>query len=166
MKAIGLWDAMRFTCPNPLSFICTKKPDGKTNIATVAWWSTLAVEPEILGFSMNNRSYTYEILQKTKKLVLVTPGIGLEKAAIGCGNTSGRDTDKVEKFKIEMKQMPGSDIAIPVHSVLAIACSVREYVDVKAAYFFICNVEKVLHDESRQPLFCWDGYAKIAPASM
>ena len=31
-------------------------------------------------------------------------------------------------------------------------------------YLYLCNIEKIVADESKDALFAWDGYAKVAPA--
>lgn len=36
MKKINLPEASKLTSPNPVSLVCTEKPDGSTNIATVS----------------------------------------------------------------------------------------------------------------------------------
>lgn len=39
MKKIDLPFASKLTSPNPVSLVCTRKPDGSTNLATVSWWN-------------------------------------------------------------------------------------------------------------------------------
>ena len=42
MDKISLSKATRLTSPNPVSIVCTKKPDGGTNLATLLAMSTTA----------------------------------------------------------------------------------------------------------------------------
>lgn len=51
---------------------------------------------------------------------------------------------------------------IPVHSIVAMHCAIREFVDVGDHYFYICDVENVYKDVDEKPLFAWKGYSKIA----
>ena len=39
MKEITLPKASQLTSPNPVTVVCTQKPDGSTNLATVSWWT-------------------------------------------------------------------------------------------------------------------------------
>lgn len=39
MKEIKIAQAPVFTSPTPMTFICSKKADGKTNMATLAFWT-------------------------------------------------------------------------------------------------------------------------------
>lgn len=165
MESIQLLSASKLTSPNPVTLICSLKADGSTNLATVSWWTFLSLEPERIGFAMMKASYTGEMIRLNKQVILTVPGIPLQKAVMGCGSTTGRDTDKVEKFSIELKKLPGSEINIPVHTVVAIQCRLGECVDVGDHYFYVCDVEKVYGDESEKPLFAWNGYRKIAPVA-
>ena len=51
---------------------------------------------------------------------------------------------------------------IPVHSIVAMHCAIREFVDVGDHYFYICDVENVYKDVDEKPLFAWKDYSKIA----
>ena len=92
------------------------------------------------------------------------PGEPLADAVLGCGTTTGRDTDKAAKFGIELACVEGSDIKIPAHSRLAIVCSLKEYHEVGDHYLYICDVEQVLGNEAEKALFAWGGYSQIRAA--
>lgn len=48
MKKIDLPFASKLTSPNPVSLVCTQKPDGSTNLATVSWWNYLSFNPNMI----------------------------------------------------------------------------------------------------------------------
>lgn len=164
MKALSLIDAAKLTSPNPVSLVCSRTPTGVTNIATVSWWTYLSLEPETIGFAMMKTSYTGEMVRANKQVVLAVPGEALAKQVMQCGSSTGRTRDKAKDFAIELKDLPDCDIQIPVHSVVAVHCALRECVDVGDHYFYICDVENVYGDVDENPLFAWKGYSKIAPA--
>lgn len=166
MKTLSLLEAARFTSPNPVSLVCSRTPSGGTNIATISWWTYLSLEPATIGLAMMKTSYTGELVRADKRLVLTIPGEALAKQVMQCGCTTGRTRDKVRDFGIELKEMPDCDIRIPVHSTVAIQCTLRDYVDVGDHYFYICDVRQAYGDEQETPLFAWKGYAQIAPARM
>ena len=39
METIKIAKAPAYTSPNPMTLICTRKSDGTTNLATLAFWS-------------------------------------------------------------------------------------------------------------------------------
>lgn len=163
MEKIELFDVGKLTAPCPVTLICTLKPDGSTNLATVSWWTILSLAPKTIGFATMKQGYTGQRVRETKEVVLTVPGEELQRAVMGCGSTSGADVDKVKKFDIAMKKIPDCEIEIPVHSGVAIQCALREFVDVGDHYFYICDVKNAYGDESEKALFAWNGYRKIAP---
>ncbi len=164
MNKINLPQAAKLTSPNPVSLVCTQKPDGSTNLATVSWWTYLSFNPNMIGYAMAKTSYSGEMVRNTKKVILTIPGTEIAEAVMGCGSTTGRDTDKVAQFGIELTEVEGSDIKIPVHSRVAIVCSMKEYHEVGDHYLYICDVEQVYGNEVEEALFAWNGYSQVRPA--
>jgi len=166
MEKINLPKAAQLTSPNPVTIVCTEKPDGTTNLATVSWWTYLSFNPNMIAYAMAKTSYSGEMVRNNKKVILTIPGAEIAETVLGCGSTTGRDTDKVQRFGVELAEVEGSSIKIPAHSRVAIQCSLKEYHEVGDHYLYICNVEQVYGDESEEALFAWNGYAKIAPAKL
>ena len=164
MNKINLPQASGLTSPNPVTIVCTQKPDGSTNLATVSWWTYLSYNPNMIAYAMAKTSYSGEMVRNNKKVILTVPGADIADAVVGCGSTTGRDTDKIAKFGIEMQDIPDSDIKIPLHSRLAIKCSLKEFIETGDHYLYICNVEDVYGNEQEEAVFAWNGYSQIRPA--
>ena len=164
MQQINLPKAAKPTSPNPVTVVCTKRPDGGTNLATVSWWTYLSFHPNMIAFAMAKTSYSGEMVRAHKTVILTVPGASMVAEVMGCGSTTGRDTDKAKEFGIELKSVADCEIQIPVHSRVAIVCSLQEYYEVGDHYLYICNVEQVYGDETEEALFAWNGYAELKPA--
>ena len=143
MTQIKIAQAPVYTSPNPMTFICSKKANGKTNMATLAFWTYASTNPGKVVFSLNKGAYTLELLAKNNEVVIAVPGAELAEALIACGTSSGRDTDKVEKFNIAMQKLDGTEICVPE---------------------LTCDVTTVYADDSVEAVFGWNGYAELAPA--
>ncbi|MBQ9625149.1 MAG: flavin reductase family protein [Clostridia bacterium] len=164
MEKITLPQASELTSPNPVTLVCTKKPDGSTNLATVSWWTYVSFNPGMIVYAMAKTSFSGEMVRNNKKVVLTIPGSSLAETVMGCGTSTGRDTDKIEKLGIEMQSIEGSDILVPEHSKVAIVCSLKEFKEVGDHYLYICDVEQVLGNKQEEALFAWNGYAQIRTA--
>ena len=164
MNKINLAQASRLTSPNPVTVVCTQKPDGSTNLATVSWWTYLSFNPSMIAYAMAKTSYSGEMVRENRKVIVTIPGAGIADAVMGCGSTTGRNTDKVSKFNIELANGEGSTIQIPMHSRVAIVCTLKEYHEVGDHYLYICDVEQVYGGESEEALFAWNGYSQLRPA--
>ncbi len=164
MEKITLPKASVLTSPNPVTLVCTEKPDGTTNLATVSWWTYLSFNPGMIAYAMAKPSYSGEMVRNSKKVILTIPGAEIADAVMGCGMCSGRDTDKIAKLGIEMQEVPESEIKIPLHSRVAIQCNLKEFVETGDHYLYICNVEQVYGNETEEAVFAWNGYGEIRPA--
>ena len=164
IKKINLPQAAILTSPNPVTVVCTQKPDGTTNLATVSWWTYLSFSPNMIAFAMAKTSFSGEMVRNSQNVILTIPGAEIADAVMGCGSTTGRNTDKTEKFDIALMEVEESAIKIPVHSRVAIVCSLKEYHEVGDHYLYICNVEQVYGNEAEQALFAWNGYSQLRPA--
>lgn len=164
MEKITIAKASQLTSPNPLTLVCTETPSGGTNLAAVSWWTYLSFNPGIIGFAMNKKSYSGEMVRRNEKVVLAMPGADIAAAAFSCGTVSGRDKDKALEFGIALKDIPDSVVKIPEHTRLAIECKLTDTVEVGDHFLYICAVEQVYGDESQEALFAWEGYASLRPA--
>ncbi len=113
---------------------------------------------------MAKTSYSGEMARNNRKVILTIPGAGIADAVLGCGSATGRNTDKTSKFSIELAEVEGSSIKVPVHSCVAIVCGLKEYHEVGDHYLYIRDVEQVYGDDTEEALFAWNGYAQIQPA--
>ena len=161
MRKINLAKASVLTSPNPLTVVCTKKTDGSTNFATVSWWTYLSYNPPMVAFAMAKTSYTGEMLRENKEVLITIPGEEIKEEVMGCGRCSGRDTDKKEKFDIQLQNVEESSIEIPLHSRVAIICCLKEYIETGDHYLYICNVCSVYANTSEEALFALDGYTRL-----
>ncbi len=165
MQKITLSKASNLTSPNPVTIVCTQKANGTTNLATVSWWTYLSYNPGMIAFAMAKTSYSGEMVRENRKVILTVPGEKIAEQVMGCGMSSGRNTDKITKFGVEMQVVEGSSIQIPLHTRVAIQCILKEYLEVGDHYLYICNVEQVYGNDIEKALFAWKGYSEIRPAN-
>ena len=164
MKKINLPQASKLTSPNPVTLVCTQKPDGTTNLATVSWWTYLSFNPNMIAYAMAKTSYSGERVRETKKVILTIPSEEISNEVMKCGMSTGRTTDKAKEYGIELQEIPDSDIQIPLHSKVAIKCSLKEFIETGDHYLYICNVEDVYANPDKKAVFAWNGYAEIRTA--
>ena len=163
MKNITVAEMPKMTAPNPVTLVCTEMPDGGTNLATISWWTILSFNPPMIGICMSKASYSGERLKETGRIILTVPSEEIAQPAFLCGTVSGRDKKKAAEFGIGLQAFPNTNIKIPVHSKLAVACNLKEVVETGDHNLYICTAENVSADESKVAVFAWDGYARVEP---
>ena len=150
MQKVTITEALENTAPQPVSLICTPRPDGSTNLAPVAWWTYLESEPPMIGFSMAKESYTCELLSDSNKVALCLPGEAIADEVLKCGSISGREADKAKEYNIELT---GNGLKYPVHSKLVYLCGVSQRVIVGDCVFFVCNVGDILLNDKKRHIY-------------
>lgn len=69
MEKITLPTASLLTSPNPVTLIATQKEDGKTNLATVSWYTYLSYNPLMVGYAMAKTSYSGKRMRHSEKAI-------------------------------------------------------------------------------------------------
>ena len=180
MNIINISNAPAYTSPNSMTLMCTEKPDGSTNFATLAFWAfastnpgkimfslnkgAYSLNPGKIMFSLNKGAYSLELLAEKKEVVLAIPGVELTGALIGCGTCSGRDTDKAAKVGLTMQEVEATNIKAPVPCKLLIHATVAQTMDADDHVVHLCDVKGVYGDEDVDAVFGWKGYAEFAAA--
>ena len=164
MKEINIGQATAVTSPDPLMLVCTTKEDGSLNMAPVSFFMYSSFNPPMLAFAMGKATNSGENIRRTEKAVLAAPGISLNDAVMAFGSSNGGQKDKLKETPIALQKVEGSDIQIPEDSRIAFVVSLAQTIESGDHYLYLCNIEKMVADESKEALFAWEGYAKVAPA--
>ena len=164
MKEINIGQATAITSPDPLMLVCTKKENGNLNMAPVSFFMYSSFSPPMLAFAMSKAANSGENIRRTGKAVLAAPGVSLNDAVMAFGSSNGGQTDKLKETPIALQSVEGSDIQISEDSRIAFVVSLAQTIESGDHYLYLCNIEKMVADESKEALFAWEGYAKVAPA--
>lgn len=83
--------------PGPVLLLTTAHK-GKTNVMAMSWHTMMEFEPPLVGCVVSGRDFSFTALKATRQCVLNIPTAELAAQVVGCGNSSGRDTDKFAAF--------------------------------------------------------------------
>ncbi|MBU2537083.1 MAG: flavin reductase family protein [Proteobacteria bacterium] len=131
--------------PGPVVLVTTV---GKTrpNIMAMSWHTMLEFEPPLVGCVISNRNHSFDLLQATGECVINIPTVDIAEKVVGCGNTSGTDTDKFNKFGLTPK--PATHVGAPLieECYANLECRVADSSMVDLYCFFILEVLKAWID--------------------
>ena len=85
---------------------------GRNNIMTMSWHTMIDFNPPLVGCVISDRNYTFNILKATGECVIGIPTLEIAKKAVGCGNISGKKTDKFKAFGLT--PLPASRVKAPL----------------------------------------------------
>ena len=125
--------------PGPVVLVTTMD-QGRPNVMTLAWHTMLDFEPPLLGMVLSEQNHSFAVLRKTKACVINLPSVALRKAVVGCGNTSGRDTDKFAAFGLTPR--PAKQVAAPLidECFASLECVVTDTRMVRQYNLFVLEV--------------------------
>jgi flavin reductase (DIM6/NTAB) family NADH-FMN oxidoreductase RutF len=97
--------------PGPVVMLTTAR-NARANIMTMSWHTMIEFEPPLIGCVVSNRNYSFDLLKATRECVINIPTVEIADKVVRCGNTSGVNIDKFEKFGLTRK--PAGQIAAPL----------------------------------------------------
>ena len=101
----------RFLEPGPIVLVSSKWR-GATNIMTMGWHMVMGFEPSLIGCYIWDANHSFEMLRRSKECVINIPTEDIAAKVVGMGNSSGRDIDKFEKFRLTAA--PSKKVSAPL----------------------------------------------------
>jgi flavin reductase (DIM6/NTAB) family NADH-FMN oxidoreductase RutF len=148
-KSLPLAQVYRLLEPGPVVLVTTLRK-GRPNVMTMSWHTMMEFEPPLIGCVLSSRNFTFEILRSTRECAINIPTVELAAKVVGCGNNSGRETDKFKKFGLTA--VAGSEIKAPLigECYANLECRVRDTKLVSRYNFFILEAVKAWIDRSQK----------------
>jgi len=87
----------RLFAPQLVGLVSSIDKKGKTNVATLAWITSVSAEPPLISIALGRSRYTHECISHSKEFVVNLPTMDLLKEVALAGSISGREGDKFEK---------------------------------------------------------------------
>ncbi len=97
--------------PGPVVLLTTAH-EGRTNVMTQSWHTMMDFEPPLVGCIVSDRNYSFGLLMAGKECAINIPTAEMAEQVVGCGNSSGRDTDKFAVFGLTA--VPAGTVAPPL----------------------------------------------------
>ena len=144
-KSFPLPKAYRLLGTGPTVLITTAEK-GRANVMTLAWQMPMDFEPPLVGLILSDQNYSFKALKNTGECVINIPTAELLDKVVGCGNTSGRDTDKFTKFGLT--PVPAQKVQPPLleECYASLECRVVDAKLAKKYNLFILEVLKAWSD--------------------
>ena len=96
-KTFPLSEVYRLLEPGPVVLLTTIRA-GRANVMPMSWHLMMEFTPPLVGCVVSNGNYSFASLKKSRECVINIPTVELAKIVVACGNTSGSNVDKFEKF--------------------------------------------------------------------
>lgn len=115
-----------------------------------SWHMMMEFEPPLLAAIISGRNYSFELLRASRECVINIPTLELAQAVVGCGNTSGHNTDKFKAFGLT--PTPAACVAAPLIEACyaSIECRVTDTRMVNKYNLFVFEAVKAWLDPAQK----------------
>jgi flavin reductase (DIM6/NTAB) family NADH-FMN oxidoreductase RutF len=131
--------------PGPVVMVTTIGSE-HPNIMTMSWHTMMEFEPPLIGCVISNRNHSFSLLEATRECVINIPTVEIGEKVVGCGNTSGANVDKFERFSLTPK--PAARVKAPLieECYVNLECRVVDTSMVSEYCLFVLEVIKAWID--------------------
>ncbi len=135
--------------PGPVVLLSTAWK-GRPNVMPISWHAMFEFTPPQLGCVVSNRNYSFDALRKTKQCAINVPDVELIERVVGCGNVSGRRTDKFKRFGLTPAPAARIDAPLVAECYANLECEVIDTRLVGKYCFFVLEVVKAWIDPAKK----------------
>jgi flavin reductase (DIM6/NTAB) family NADH-FMN oxidoreductase RutF len=135
--------------PGPVVLVTTARA-GRANIMPMSWHTMMEFVPPLVGCVMSNRNFSFETLKATGECVINIPTVELAERVVACGNTSGRQLDKLKAFGLTPVAASCVKAPLIAECYANLECKVVDRKLVAQYNFFILEVLKAWIDPRRK----------------
>lgn len=148
-RAFPLSKVYQLLEPGPVVLLTTARK-GRTNVMTMSWHTMMEFEAPLVGCVVSDRNYSFAALKATRECAINIPTREIADKVVGCGNVSGRDTDKFARFGLTA--VSATRIAAPLvdECYANLECRVVDTRMVAKYCFFVLEVVAAQADPSRK----------------
>mgnify|MGYP003878682619 CR=1 FL=1 len=122
------------------TILLTCRDKGKDNVMTLDWHMPLSFDPMMYAVSIGKSRFSLKLIQNSKVFVVNFIPKEMEKEAILCGRSSGRDIDKFEEFSIEKEEAKKVNCPRIKNALAWLECEVEKEIETGDHILFIAKV--------------------------
>ena len=148
-KAFPLSEVYRLLEPGPVVLLTTVRA-GRPNVVPISWHLVMEFAPPLVGCVVSSRNYSFASLRASRECAINIPTVELAKTVVACGNTSGSNVDKFEKFGLTPVAAELVKAPLIAECYASIECKVVDMKLVTKYNFFVLEVVRAWVDPARK----------------
>jgi len=148
-KRFPLSEVYRLLEPGPVVLLTTIR-SGRANVMPMSWHLMMEFTPPLVGCVVSNGNYSFATLKTTKECVINIPTVELAKTVVACGNSSGSNVDKFEKFSLTPVAAKLVKAPLIAECYASLECKVVDVKLVTKYNFFVLEVVQAWIDPTQK----------------
>ncbi len=137
----------QYSFPMQTVLVTCNDENGKTNVITIAWHTTISKKPPLYGISIAPNRYSHDLIKKNKEFVINFVHFDFVEKAHFCGTHSGRSTDKVDHTNLTLTPAKIVNVPFIKECFAHLECKLVQDITMGDHTLFIGEVVSVYADE-------------------
>ena len=131
----------KFLEPGPIVLVSSKWKE-QNNIMTMGWYTVMEFTPSLIGCIISSADHSFEMIRKSKECVINIPTADMLRTIVGCGTTTGSETDKFRKFNLTAEEAAMIKAPLIKECYANFECKLEDTKLISKYNFFILKVVK------------------------
>ncbi|MEF8874564.1 MAG: flavin reductase family protein [Candidatus Thermoplasmatota archaeon] len=134
--------------------------EDESNLITAAMIHVFSIDPVMLGTGISPKRHSFDLLKKYEEFTVNVPDVSMLEELKDCGSTSGRDTDKFEKFELTKEVSEVINVPGVKECPLILECDLEKEIETGDHHWFVGSVVNAKKDEDFQrddAILYWGG---------
>lgn len=133
--------------PTPVVLVTSMNNEGKINIFTIGWISTVCTKPPVLAVGIRPERLSYDYIKESNECVINLTTKDMVRITDYCGVVSGRKVDKIEKLSLKLND--GLSIKTPSLDIspVALECKVKSITPLGTHDMFLLDIINIKVNE-------------------
>ncbi len=133
--------------PTPVVLVTSMNNEGKINIFTIGWISTVCTKPPVLAVGIRPERLSYDYIKESNECVINLTTKDMVRITDYCGVVSGRKVDKIEKLNLKLND--GISIKTPSLDIspVALECKVKSITPLGTHDMFLLDIINIKVNE-------------------
>ncbi|MBD7911328.1 MULTISPECIES: flavin reductase family protein [Clostridium] len=134
--------------PTPVVLVTTKNSDGKINVFTIGWVSTVCTKPPVMAVGIRPERLSYDYIKESMECVINLTTRDMVKIVDYCGVKTGKKEDKIKHFDLELDS--GVSISTPSLAIspVSLECKVKSITPLGTHHMFLLDITNVKVNEN------------------
>lgn len=133
--------------PTPVVLVTSKNKEGKVNVFTVGWISTVCTKEPVIAMGVRPSRLSYEYIKESGECVINLPSRDMVKIVDYCGVVSGRKLDKIKHFGLKLDDGVEIDTPSLDKSPVSLECKVMSVTNLGTHDLFLLKIVNVKVDK-------------------
>ena len=153
-KHVEFSEATKTKYPEQVVIAIAKDRLGKANPITLGWTMIASGDPPMMAIAVAKTHYSVEAIVHSRCFTIAYPSEDMAEAALFFGSNSGRDIDKFEQFKCEIKPAAEIDSVLLEDAVANFECEMESQMVAGDHMIFVGKiVASHVNTEARRRLY-------------